>query len=238
MGAGPIIRWAEEHAPGRPFTIAEVAAALRVRHPTAKTYLARMVTAGLLVRCWDGAFALPGAGPFTDPKPGTWAGRIAGWAAREAPDRPFTTAEVAAGLDLLEGTAQAYLSRMVSAGLLARCWRGAFAVPDAGPFTAPDPAADLILAFIAADGGATWRQLRDRTAVEADTISPQLLKLRAAGRVVRLDWPGERAGFYVLPGQQPGEIRPWPDPGPGDIALTGRTDAQDRIGTAAITRPR
>jgi len=149
------------------------------------------------------------------PRPrATWADQVTGWAAGHAPDRPFTTDELAAALDLRPGTAQSYLSRMVTAGLLARCWRGVFALPGAGPFTRPAPAAARILAFIAADGGATSGEIHRCTGIPQDTISPQLVQLRKDGRVVRLAGQGERAGFYVLPGQQPGEIRPWPGPGP------------------------
>lgn len=136
--------------------------------------------------------------------------RIAGWAAGQAAGRLFSAAEVAAGLGLETAVAQSHLSRAVASGLVVRWWPGAFSLPGAGPFTRPAAvAADeaRILGFIASDGGATWAELRDALGLPAGALSPQLERLADAGRVVwELEPTGRTRRFYLLPGQQPGEI--------------------------------
>lgn len=155
--------------------------------------------------------------------------RIAAWAAGHAPGRLFSAAEVAAGLGITPGAAQPGLSRAVAAGLITRHWPGAFSLPGAGPFTPPSLGdAPRILAFIASDGGATWAELRAALGLkEAGVLSRQLERLAAAGRIVWQEEPlGRPRRFYLLPGQEPGQVIAWAGE---ECASAGRVSDRSRL---------
>ena len=160
--------------------------------------------------------------------PGNAHQQIAAWAAGHAADRLFGGAEVAAAFGMTAPNAQSVLAGAVAAGLVRRWWRNAYSLPAAGPFTRGEdrPAKDKIVAFVAADGGAAFWEIRDGIPLDGGVLAAHLTGLVRGGRLIRLPQPGMRGGFYVLPGQEPGEVLA-PPPGPGSAQMAGvAEDAQ------------
>lgn len=129
------------------------------------------------------------------------------WITANAPDRAVTRAEVAAGTGELTATAAGcYLSLLTLDGWLARPWPALYALPGVEVPPPPDvPARARITAFLAADGGGTFAEVRRGTGIDNQALSGLLATLTRRGAVVRQD--DTRGGFYLLPGQEPGEIR-------------------------------
>jgi hypothetical protein len=130
------------------------------------------------------------------------------WITANAPDRAVTRAEVAAGAEGLTATAAGYyLSLLTLDGWLARPWPGQYALPGVEVPPPPDvPARARVTAFLAADDGGTFAEIRRATGIDSQNLAGMLATLARHGRVVRQD-DTARGGFYLLPGQEPGEVR-------------------------------
>lgn len=143
--------------------------------------------------------------------PRTWAtparDATLAWITAHTAGHPVTAADVAKGLGITREIAVMRILTLVSDGRLARYWSGAYAPPGAGPYERPAPATgtDPILRFLAADGGGTRAEIRAATGLDASLLTSRLAALAGRGEIIRLDG-GPRAAFYVLPGQQPGEV--------------------------------
>lgn len=134
---------------------------------------------------------------------------VLAWITQNAPGRLVGAPEIAAALGVSRETARMRLYYLYDTGQLARPWPGAFGLPSAGPFEKPaDAWADRtgrICAFLAADGGGTWADIRAGTSIPEAQIAGYLADLLRDGQIERLP-DGPRRYFYLLPGQEPGQV--------------------------------
>ena len=92
-----------------------------------------------------------------------------------AADRAFRAAEAAAGTGLAEMSARYALRALTAAGRIVQPRPGQWALPEACPFLPPPR--EQIVAFVAADGGGTYAEIRRSTRLEGARLSGYLAAL-------------------------------------------------------------
>jgi hypothetical protein len=138
--------------------------------------------------------------------------KVWAWCQEYAASRAVRASDVAAALSLTHDVASRHLRDLAANGDLARQWPGAYALPGAGPFTPPKPVipdADVIIAFLAADGGGTLGEIQRGTGLPARALNTRLVTLARRGDIIRE--PDIGGSFWLLPGQEPGEQVKPPD---------------------------
>lgn len=127
------------------------------------------------------------------------------WMQEHAPGRAVSVTEVAAATGLLKSSVGLWLKWLGAAGAITQPIPGSWALPGVTVTSpAPDPGPDQIRAFLAADGGATFGEILAATGMTVSAAYTHLATLARRGQVTHLQDTGGR--FYLLPGQEPGEI--------------------------------
>jgi biotin operon repressor len=135
--------------------------------------------------------------------------RIHAWATQHAAGRTFTTAEAASALDMSRPAAAQHIGDLIEAGHLVTVRYACYALPGAGPFPPADQAdREKITLFLAADGGGAFAEIRAATGYSSSQLTALLTKMADDRQVIRLD--EGRGGFYLLPGQEPGQVLDMP----------------------------
>jgi hypothetical protein len=142
----------------------------------------------------------PARPPLERPGPA----RVYAWVTAKAPDRTFTAAEAAAGLGVTRAAIGNHLTALVRSGDLAMPRFAVYGLPGVTAEPLDQADRDKITVFLAADGGGAFPEIRAATGYSSSRLGYLLARMAQDGKVVRLDdGPG---GFWLLPGQEPGQI--------------------------------
>jgi DNA-binding transcriptional ArsR family regulator len=167
------------------------------------------------------------------PAPAPWSAerypgqaRVLDWLREHAPGRPARAAEIGAALGLTADSVRVSLRALADAGLAVLLSRqaGLWALPGVTAETSVSWAAARITAFLAADGGGIFSEVQAAAGLPPGHLSRCLAHLIAKGEVVRLE--DTRGGFYLLPGQEPGQVIAWAGE---ECASAGRVSDRSRL---------
>lgn len=128
------------------------------------------------------------------------------WITENRRDRTVTSPELAAGLDRTRSSAAQLLRALAGAGKVAEPYPGCYALPGVTAEPPEVTGRHAVAAFIAADGGACFAEILAGTGIAKANLTGYLATLTRHGTVIKVDDPATRSGFYLLPGQQPGEV--------------------------------
>lgn len=126
------------------------------------------------------------------------------WVTENAAGRLFGVSEITAAFGVSPAASHGYLRELIADGRIARLRQGAYALPGVGLPADQVPWTARIIAFLAADGGGTAGEIVHATGIDFANLSGYLTALLRNGRVTRVG--ASHRGFYLLPGQEPGQI--------------------------------